>query len=151
MELKLRHDFKGLVNSFERAPEATKKMVHVQLKMAVRDIRERAAEHHHYISRSGMLEREGVISQVADNKGIVELNPAVPYAAYVHEGTKPHLIIPKSCNVLRFVANGDYVFSKRVKHPGTQKDQFLYNAAEHQLPEIQSRFEHALEELLKRV
>lgn len=149
MELKLRHNFKGLVKSFERAPKETKKMVHAQLKMAVRDIKESAAEHHNYTSRSGTLEREGLVTFVRKNVGVVALNPRVPYAVFVHEGSKPHIIKPAKKIALRWESKGKFVFAKSVKHPGTKKDPFLYDAAQREWPKIQSRFDNMLDSLLK--
>ena len=141
-------DFEGLVKAFEAAPEKTKVMVKHQLKMAARDIKERASDHHGYTSRSGTLERRGVIYRVEDARVVLALNPNVPYAVHVHEGTPPHIIEPREKMVLRWVSRGEFAFAKRVNHPGTEKDPFLYDAADHELPKIQSRFANALESLL---
>ena len=145
---RITHDFEGLVKAFEAVPDKTQEMVKRQLKMAARDIKEYAAEHHRYTSRGGDLERRGVIYRVKDNKAVLSLNPNVPYAVFVHEGTKPHIIEPRNKKALRWVARGEFAFAKRVHHPGTEKDQFLYEAAENEMPKIQSRFENALESLL---
>ena len=145
---RITHDFVGLVKAFEAVPDKTQKMVEEQLKKAVRDIKEYASDHHRYTSRSTVLEREGIITDVKDNVGTVALNPGIPYAVYVHEGTKPHIIEPRNKMALRWAARGEFVFAKRVNHPGTEKDQFLYDAAENEMPKIQSRFENALESLL---
>ena len=145
---RITHDFVGLVKAFEAVPDKTQEMVKRQLKMAARDIKEHAAEHHRYESRGGDLERRGVIYRVNGSSAVIALNPNVPYAVFVHEGTKPHIIEPRNKRALRWVARGEFAFAKRVFHPGTEKDQFLYEAAENEMPKIQSRFENALESLL---
>lgn len=145
---RITHDFAGLVKAFEAVPDKTQKMVEEQLKKAVRDIKEYASDHHRYTSRGGDLERRGIITDVKGSEGVVALNPAVPYAVFVHEGTKPHIIEPRDKMALRWVSRGEFAFAKRVQHPGTEKDQFLYEAAENEMPKIQSRFENALESLL---
>ena len=48
-----------------------------------------------------------------------------PYAIYVHEGTKAHVIKPKNASVLHFMINGQDVFAASVNHPGTKANRFL--------------------------
>jgi hypothetical protein len=43
-------------------------------------------------------------------------------------GSLPHVIRPKRAKVLRFKRGGKYVFARRVNHPGTTRDNFLYRA-----------------------
>lgn len=67
---------------------------------------------------------------------------SAPYATAVHEGTKPHVIEPKTKKALRFEGGGGrvqrlsssprrqatFVFAKRVKHPGTKPNPWLIRA-----------------------
>lgn len=50
------------------------------------------------------------------------------YAAYVNDGTRPHIIRPKTKQALRFVIGGRVVFAKVVHHPGTRARPFLDDA-----------------------
>lgn len=43
----------------------------------------------------------------------------VPYAGFQRKGTRPHTIVPKTKKRLRFWSGGQYVFAKRVHHPGS--------------------------------
>jgi hypothetical protein len=67
------------------------------------------------------------------------------YAYFVHEGTRPHEILPVRARALRFTpstlnsaagtgggrtASGGPVFRKRVMHPGTEARPFLRRALE---------------------
>lgn len=52
-----------------------------------------------------------------------------PYSAFVHEGTRPHVIAAKDGGLLAFEGAGGTVFAKKVNHPGTQPNPFLANAA----------------------
>lgn len=52
----------------------------------------------------------------------------VPYGIFHHEGTVPHVIVPKRATVLAFQSGGRMVFAKRVQHPGTRANRFLINA-----------------------
>lgn len=43
-------------------------------------------------------------------------------------GSKPHVIKPKRAKMLRFVSKGKTVFARRVKHPGTNPNNFMERA-----------------------
>lgn len=149
MRLSLNTDFDKLTAAFERAPEETRKAVRLEVKKAVRDIKEYAREHHRYTTRGGDLERRGIVTRVTDNKGVLALSDAVPYAVFVHQGTKAHIIEPRVKLALRWTNGSHFVFAKRVMHPGTRADPFLFEAADHELPRIQSRFADAIESILR--
>lgn len=53
-----------------------------------------------------------------------------PYASFVSDGTKPHIIEPKkSDGVLAFSVGGRMVFTKRVNHPGTKPNTYIEDSA----------------------
>lgn len=52
----------------------------------------------------------------------------VEYAAFVNDGTRPHIIRPRTKQALRFVIGGRVVFAKVVHHPGTRARPFLDKA-----------------------
>ena len=137
-------EFDKLVRAFEAAPVQTRDMVRRQVKMAVRDVREYARDHHRFVTRSGMTEKS-IMSLAKDNQGTVMLTNNI--ARWQHEGTKPYVIVPRSKKVLRFAVNKEFVFSKRVRHPGIKADPFLYSAAEKELPKIEKRCQIALDNL----
>lgn len=49
----------------------------------------------------------------------------IKYTGYEHDGTKPHIIRARRKKALRFMINGQVVFRKQVKHPGTTGTLFL--------------------------
>lgn len=51
----------------------------------------------------------------------------MPYSLFVHEGTRPHVIVPKRATVLKFfwVKRGRTVYVQKVIHPGTRPIPFL--------------------------
>ena len=66
---------------------------------------------------------------VAKRRTVIEIKSDTPYSRFVHDGTKPHTIMPKDpAGVLRFHVGGKTVFSKRVEHPGTKPRPFLLKA-----------------------
>lgn len=139
-----------LMDAFGRAPGEVKRQLRLALLVALRNVKEYAQRVHRFRTRSGSLERS-IESEVTGDwppTGRVWLNPATTmtksgksYGAYVHEGTPPHDIRPVNRKALRWAAGNAFVFSKKAKHPGTPKDQFVYQAAEAQRPNINSVFE----------
>ncbi|MFF4391436.1 hypothetical protein ACFY0G_32305 [Streptomyces sp. NPDC001552] len=51
-----------------------------------------------------------------------------PATTFVLNGTRPHLIRPRRKKVLRFVVDGEVVFTNLVRHPGTRANDFLGRA-----------------------
>jgi hypothetical protein len=52
-------------------------------------------------------------------------------AIFLENGTKPHEISARSGGMLRFFANGQAVFRRRVQHPGTKATHFMGLARAH--------------------
>ena len=50
-----------------------------------------------------------------------------PIALLHHEGTRPHVIIPRTAKMLRFYPTGGngFIYAKKVNHPGTKPNRFL--------------------------
>lgn len=42
-----------------------------------------------------------------------------------HQGTRPHTIVPRRAQTLRFYSRGRIVYSKLVHHPGTKPNRYL--------------------------
>lgn len=52
------------------------------------------------------------------------------YARLHHDGTPPHVIVPRNASVLRFpTKGGTIVFARRVNHPGTKPNRYLTDVA----------------------
>lgn len=53
------------------------------------------------------------------------------YAMMVHEGTSPHVIVPRNKKILAWIPRGgSTVFARRVNHPGTKAQPWLARSAE---------------------
>lgn len=50
------------------------------------------------------------------------------YAAAVHNGTRPHVIVPRRGRYLRFQVGDRTVYARRVQHPGTPARPYLATA-----------------------
>lgn len=124
-------DLTRFIDAFRLIPDKARREMGITLGKATRDVRERARKHHKFKSRTARLER-AIQSDVDKDTltGRVYIDShAAPYGRYVHEGTKPHMILPRKRKMLRWVAQGGFAFASKVRHPGTSPDQFLYNAA----------------------
>lgn len=62
-------------------------------------------------------------------RSVYTIGSDVYYAAYVNDGTRPHIIRPRRPGgVLRFQAGGRTVYARVVHHPGTRARPFLDRA-----------------------
>lgn len=61
-------------------------------------------------------------------RSVYTVGSDVEYARMVHDGTRPHVIRPKTANVLRFRVGGRWAYAKVVHHPGTKARPFLDRA-----------------------
>jgi hypothetical protein len=55
----------------------------------------------------------------------VRIGTNVDYAMIIHDGSRPHVILPRNASVLAWRGNGGMVFAKRVNHPGFPANPFL--------------------------
>lgn len=55
-----------------------------------------------------------------------EIFNTAEYAAHVEFGTRPHEIRPRTRRVLSWVRYGQRFFARRVRHPGTRPQPFLF-------------------------
>lgn len=59
-------------------------------------------------------------------KVIIRMSNNAKHAAVLEKGSRPHIIRPKKPGgFLRFVANGQIVYARQVRHPGTKPYRFL--------------------------
>lgn len=98
--------------------------------------------------------------------GLFYADPRIaPYARFVHEGTKPHVILPRFKQALafswikrgyatsksgrRYYKKTDFgnVVLRRVRHPGTKPRPFMAEIAEKSKPEITIRLRKSLDEV----
>lgn len=61
-------------------------------------------------------------------RSIYTIGSDVEYAGFVNDGTRPHIIRPKTAQALRFRIGGRIVYAKLVHHPGTRPRPFLDDA-----------------------
>ena len=138
MDIKIKglDDVTGNLDSFSQNVQVELKEA---LDISLRDVQEYAREHHRFITRTGEAERsiETAASYGAYFKGVVGTTREV--TVYLHT-------LKQS---LRFVKDNKLKFARRVNHPGTKEDPFIYNALEHNRSDIISRFENAIANAVK--
>lgn len=88
----------------------------------------------------GRLRRSIVIEKDSDGNWFIGTN--VPYAEFVEENTKPHVIQPKNKKALAFYSHkgGNFVVTKKVHHPGTTGAFMFKNGVTHAETEIKRHF-----------
>ena len=135
-----------LTQAFERYPDVFTRHMKLALNQNLREVQVEAKQNHRFISRNGNLEK-AIVTKDADNSlsGGVYLDLGISrYANWVHEGTRPHQITPVNRKSLRWATGGGFKFAKKVMHPGTKPDQFVYQALERKESSIMQRYGDAL-------
>lgn len=61
-------------------------------------------------------------------RSVYTIGSDLEYAAFVNDGTRPHIIRPRRAQALRFRIGGRIVYAKVVHHPGTRARPFLDDA-----------------------
>lgn len=76
--------------------------------------------------KTGALKKSIRYRVVRDNKGLIATVGSNNRIALMHHnGTNPHIILPRRAQTLRFYSRGRIVYSKMVHHPGTQPNKYL--------------------------
>ena len=76
-------------------------------------------------------------------------SPNVTYATYVHDGTRPHTIIPNKAKALFWAGAGHPV--KKVNHPGTKANPFMERILQQSQRDIDTLFENVADAIVKEV
>lgn len=94
--------------------------------------------------------RNSINMQRSGGAGVMQVDIVafVPYAGYVVDGTRPHMIVPRNAKVLHFQAGGADVFTRRVNHPGTKPNPFARVAVEAVLPAVRAAFTEIMQEAM---
>ena len=107
----------------------------------------------HKAARRGIVPwRTGRLTQsfqVAIGRLFARVWPTVKYAIYVHEGTRPHLILPRVKMALYWEGAEHPV--KRVMHPGTRENRFLERMVRLAQSNIAKHFKEAGDNILKEI
>lgn len=98
-------------------------------------------------AKKGALERSIFKRRVDGGWEVGHDSQVAPYARFVHDGARPHVIEPDKRKALRWPVPGGFAFAKKVHHPGYKGDAWLRRAANQALP----IFEQALNTRLKGV
>jgi hypothetical protein len=92
------------IASVAAAPASVFKQLRTEMKIQLGLIGDVAKSQHNYHSRTGTLQQDLVIT--VDSSGLsgkIQLDTSLPYAASIHDGSKPHVIQPKNGKALVFV------------------------------------------------
>lgn len=85
-------------------------------------------------AKTGVLERSIFKQRIQGGWEVGHDSQVAPHARFVHDGTRPHVILPRQRKMLRWPIPGGYAFAKAVRHPGYKGDAWLRRAAREALP-----------------
>jgi hypothetical protein len=69
--------------------------------------------------------RKRIVPGGSSGSPTVLVGTDVPYAIFVHQGTRPHIIRPRTKKVLVFYIGSQKIVARTVHHPGTKPNRFL--------------------------
>ena len=91
--------------------------------------------------------RQNIYARTSGLKGEVGPNLKItPYAIYVHEGTRPHIIRAVNKKVLADTKRG-IIFGPVVHHPGTRPNPFVKRTAEEAVEPVNQIFRRAADKI----
>jgi HK97 gp10 family phage protein len=145
-------DDHGLIDRLRAFPGAAREAAQVALRDIGDDVY--AVSQRNVPVDKGTLRASGNV-RVDENEVTIGYN--TPYAKFVHDGTAPHVILPRNAKVLAFPPSGargairggkrvgiftfsgksqivGLVYAKEVHHPGTRAQPFLADAMEETRP-----------------
>jgi HK97 gp10 family phage protein len=100
----------------------------------------------HFGTQDARRLRQRITSKMTTKlTGVIESE--APYSAAVHEGSRPHIIVPINKRVL-YSRNINQFFGRRVRHPGTQPNPFLERAIQKSVKKMEEFFGTALQNVL---
>lgn len=89
--------------------------------------------------------------QTSGSEFTATITTGVPYARFVEEGTRPHVIEPRRKKALAFRGRGGRIVRRRVMHPGTRGVFFMRRGWEASQPHIRRRYANALQRVARRL
>lgn len=142
----------GLLDAFSREPAVVRRNMRNAVEESLEIVKEEARATHRFQPRTGRLASSVEKAMTGNSSGVVFLNSAVaPHAASIHDGSRPHVILPKNKKVLRWASGGRFVRALVVHHPGTKPDPFLVNAGERRTPDIERRIQQGIDKSIAEV
>ncbi len=116
-----------LTRRLAAVPDNLQRRVIREMSQIIYDSAQRAADTH---TKTGALARSLVNKPIPNGRYVGHDLQAAPHAVFVHWGTKPHEIRPRRRKVLRWPAGDEFVFARKVRHPGYEGDAYLVRAAD---------------------
>ena len=110
----------------ERATKAASLKALDRTAIDAEDFIEAATARH---AKTGTLERSIFKARTAGGWELGHDTQVAPHARFVHDGARPHVIVPRKRKVLRWPGGAQFIFARRVNHPGYSGDAWLRRAA----------------------
>jgi len=73
------------------------------------------------------------------------------YGKYVEFGTRPHIIRPKSAKMLAFKVNGQMVFARQVRHPGSKPYPYMEPAFKENKDKVLKEYARVAQVMVERM
>ena len=114
MNIEFELDYLSLLAAAERSPALANEATVLALGKSAREVQVLARAKHRFRSSPKANLEKSIEYEVdaAKMEATVSPNESVaPYALFVHDGTKPHQILPRAKKALRWTSGGKFVFA----------------------------------------
>lgn len=128
---------KVLKSTQEKAPKGFRNVLKSTASNIAKDAQDNIRKNSY---KTGKLYRSvGITYGKQGTRAIIEAKSK--HGSFIENGTRAHTIIPNSKKVLRFNSGGKFVFTKKVRHPGTKAKPFMDPAFNKNIPYFIKRLE----------
>ncbi len=143
---------KGIDKTIANLERYSKDLSTEMLVAVTEDVYDNAKKNISKHSKTGRMENN-LTQRVQKSKGTAQVFIAdsgmmvqwrgrpINYALFVHFGSRPHTIEPKKKKSLRWTSVGEFVFAKKVPHPGYRGDPFMVEAAKKTMKNLDRIFQ----------
>lgn len=148
MEIKVQiQGMNELIKLMQKAPAITAREISKTIERSIAAV-ESAAKREAPVNKQtgGGTLRQKIRSKMTSSIS-GEIVAEAPYSVYVHEGTKPHIIVPVRKQALANVRTGQF-FGKIVHHPGTRANPFMERAVKKSESKINGYFRSAIDRIV---
>lgn len=138
--------FQRIVEKLDRLPQIVGNALWLEAELIMTDAKKRTPVRTGTLRASGFVERP----KITGKRIRVEMGfggPAAKYARYVHDGTRPHIIRPRTKKALYWEGAPHPV--RFVRHPGTKANPWFRNTMDEHWPYLPRRLGQRITEALK--
>ena len=130
-------------------PAEASRLAILRLSQIAYDSAQKGAGAHNKPQGTGALFDSLFLRQIPGGRIVGHDLARAPHAVFVHWGTRPHKIRPKTKKLLRWATNGQWRSAREVNHPGYKGDPWMIRAADDAIRQFAAVIDTAFKDAAK--